>query len=133
MIWALVGVRTSRHPGYDRVVFDLGGTGRPGWRVEYVSRPTADGSGEPVILRGKAFLRVTLRGLGLPYDTGIEPIGDDTTRFPGTGTRAVAEIAPGGVFEGDQQAFIGLTGTERPFRVFTRTTPARVCVDVLEG
>ena len=128
----LVGVRTSRHPGYDRVVFDLGGTGTPGWRVGYTSHPTADGSGEPVTLKGTVFLRVILRGLGLPYDTGIQPFGDDTTRLPGTGTRAVAEIAPGGVFEGDQQAFIGLTGTKRPFRVVALTNPARVVVDVID-
>lgn len=126
----LVGVRTMGHPGYDRIVFDLGGTGTPGWYAQYVDRPLAEGSGEPVALQGTVYLQVVLRGLGLPYDTGLEPFGDATTRVPGDGTEGVAEIAPGGVFEGEQQAFIGLTGAERPFRVFALADPTRVVVDV---
>lgn len=129
----LTGVRTARQPGYDRVVFDLGGTGTPGWRVEYTTSPTYEGSGEPVTLTGTVFLQVILRGVGLPYDTGLAPFGDSTTRLPGTGTRGVAEIAPGGVFEGEQQAFIGLTGAKRPFRVFALANPARVVVDVRDS
>jgi len=126
----LTGVRTAPHPGYDRVVFDLDGTGTPGWRVEYVTKPRAEGSGAPVRLEGRVFLQVVLRGVGLPVDTGVEPFGDSTTRIPGTGTKGVAEIAPGGVFEGEQQAFIGLRGTKRPFRAFALTDPTRVVVDV---
>ena len=81
-------------------------------------------------LKGTVFLRVILRGVGLPVDTGVEPFGDDSTRVPGTGTKGVGEIAPGGVFEGEQHAFIGLTGTMRPFRVFALANPTRVVVDV---
>ena len=126
----VTGVRTARQPGYDRVVFTFGGTGTPGWRVEYTTSPTAEGSGEPVALEGTVFLQVTLRGVGHPYDTGLAPFGDSTTRLPGTGTTRVAEIAPGGFFEGAQQAFIGLTGARRPFRVFALADPVRVVVDV---
>lgn len=129
----LVGVRSSQGPDYDRVVFDLGGTGTPGWYVDYVRRPRFDGSGKPVPLEGEVYLQVGLRGMGLPFDTGLTPYGDDTTRVPGTGTRGVVEIAPGGVFEGDQLAWIGLTGAERPFRVFALSNPTRVVVDVLHG
>jgi len=126
----LVGIRVGRHPDFDRVVFDLTGTGTPGWHVEYTVRPRADGSGDPVKLRGTVYLQVVLRGMGLPYDTGVTPDGDSTTRIPGTGTQGIAEIAPGGVFEGDQQAFIGLTGDRRPFRAFALANPTRVVVDV---
>jgi hypothetical protein len=126
----LTGVHVAGHPGFDRVTFDLGGNGTPGWRVEFTSRPRYDGSGDPVRLKGTVFLQVFLRGLGLPEDTGVAQFGDNTTRIPGTGSQRVAEIAPGGVFEGDQQAFIGLTGSQRPFRVFALTNPARVVVDV---
>lgn len=129
----LTGVRTARHPGYDRVVFDLAGTGTPGWRAEYTTSPTHEGSGEPMTIKGQVFLQVVLRGVGLPYDTGVTPFGDDTTRVPGTGTEGVVEIAPGGVFEGEQQAFISLTGATRPFRVFSLTNPARVVVDVRDS
>jgi hypothetical protein len=129
----LTGVRVARHPGFDRVVFDLGGTGTPGWRVEYTTRPRSDGSGEPVRLKGAVFLQVALRGMGLPEGTGLAPFGDSTTRLPGTGTQGIAEIAPGGVFEGDQLAFIGLTGAKRPFRAFALANPARVVVDVRDS
>ena len=129
----LTGVRTARQPGYDRVVFDLGGTGTPGWRVEYTTNPVYEGSGDPVTLEGTVFLQVILRGVGLPYDTGLAPFGESTTRVPGTGTKGVAEIAPGGVFEGEQGAFIGLTGAERPFRVFALANPARLVVDVRDS
>ena len=126
----LTGVRVAHHPGFDRVVFDLGGTGTPGWRVEYTTRPSYDGSGDPVRLQGTVYLQVFLRGMGFPDDIGIAPYGDSTTRLPGTGSRGIAEIVPGGVFEGDQQAFIGLTGAKRPFRALALANPARVVVDV---
>jgi len=129
----LTGVRVAHHPGFDRVVFDLGGNGSPGWRVEYTTRPRYDGSGEPVRLKGTVFLQVFLRGMALPDDIGIAPYGDSTTRLPGTSTRGIAEIVPGGVFEGDQQAFIGLTGAKRPFRAFALANPTRVVVDVRDS
>jgi hypothetical protein len=129
----LTGVRIGHHPGFDRVVFDLGGTGTPGWRVEYTTRPRYDGSGDPVRLKGTVYLQVFLRGMGFPDDIGIAPYGDSTTRLPGTGTRGIAQIVPGGVFEGDQQAFIGLTGAKRPFRAFALANPARVVVDVRDS
>jgi hypothetical protein len=129
----LTGVRVAHHSGFDRVVFDLGGTGSPGWRVEYTTKPRYDGSGEPVRLKGTVFLQVFLRGMGHPDDIGIAPYGDSTTRLPGTGTRGIAEIVPGGVFEGDQQAFIGLTGAKRPFRAFALANPTRLVVDVRDS
>ena len=129
----LTNVRVAHHPGFDRVVFDLGGTGTPGWRVEYMARPRYDGSGTPVRLKGAVVLQVILRGMGFPDDIGIAPYGDSTTRLPGTGSRGIAEIVPGGVFEGDQQAFIGLTGAKRPFRAFALAHPARVVVDVRDS
>ncbi|KQT94623.1 hypothetical protein ASG49_07205 [Marmoricola sp. Leaf446] len=124
----VTGVRVGRQDGFDRVVFDLGGTGTPGWRVSYVARPVQDGSGDPVRIAGSAYLQVDLRGLGMPSDTGVPEFGDSTTRVRGTG--GIAEVAPGSVFEGQQQAFIGLTGSRRPFRVFALTGPTRVVVDV---
>ncbi len=108
------GVRVGRHPGFDRVVFDLDGSGSPGWRAQYVQRPVAEGSGDLVRLRGTAFLQVILLGVGMPFDTGVAPFGDTTTRISGTGTgtgtAGIAEVSPGGVL--------------------ALTDPARVVVDV---
>lgn len=126
----VTGVRTSHRSGYDRVVFDLDGTGTPGWYATYTTNPVAEGSGDPVELAGTTYLSIVLRGVGLPFDTGVPAYGDHTTRVAGGRATGIAEIAPGGVFEGEQLAFIGLTGAQRPFRVFALTDPARVVVDV---
>ncbi|GAB3995069.1 AMIN-like domain-containing (lipo)protein [Nocardioides marmoraquaticus] len=127
----LTEVRVGRQDGFDRVVFQLDGTGRPGWRVEYVDVPRADGSGEELDLRGDSFLQVDLRNMGLPSDTGVEEVGPEPVE--GDGTRSVTEVLPGGVFEGQQLAFVGLAGERRPFRVFALDSPTRVVVDVVHG
>lgn len=129
----VIGVRTAQHRDYDRVVFDMGGTGDLGWYADYTTNPRYEGSGDPVMLEGTVFLQVFIRGVGMPFDTGLSPFGDDTTRVPGTGTEAIAEIAPGGVVEGEQQALIGLTGVRQPFRVFALADPVRLVVDVSHG
>ncbi|WP_345519603.1 AMIN-like domain-containing (lipo)protein [Nocardioides conyzicola] len=129
---ALTGVRTTHESDFDRIVFELGGTGTPGWRAEYTAHPVYEGSGNPVTLRGTTYLSVNLRGLGLPPDTGVVPYGDDSTRVPGADGSGIVEIAPGGVFEGEQQAYVRLAGAQRPFRVFALTDPTRVVVDVAD-
>ncbi len=102
--------------------------------MEYTPSPIAEGSGDPVSIEGTAFLMLFLTGVGSSFDTGIAPVFDDATRLPGTGTKAVTEISPGGgPWEGAQQAFIGLSGAERPFRVFSLTHPSRVVIDVRHG
>ena len=78
----VTGIRTARNDGFDRIVFDLGGKGDPGWYVRYIRKPRQDGSGDPVAV------------------------------------------------EGDQLAFIGLTGRKKPFRVFALSNPTRVVVDI---
>jgi hypothetical protein len=127
-----LGLRVARvapQPGYDRVVLELAGKvpGQPGWRVEYVTQPTSDGSGNPVAVRGTAYLQVIVTGVGYPADTGVpEPA---IRRIRPAGTAVVREVVLDGVFEGQYTAFVGLTG-KRPFRVFRLSNPARVVIDV---
>ena len=125
----LRAVRSARQAGYDRVVFELAGPagGQPGWRVEYVDRPTSDGSGNPVAVTGPAYLRVVLTGVGIPADTGVpEPA---PRRFSPAGTEVVREVVLDGVFEGYYTSFVGLR-SRQPFRVFRLADPPRVVVDV---
>ena len=65
-------IRVGRQDGFDRVVFEVGGTGTPGWDVRYVDAATSQGSGDAVDVAGDAVLQVTLTGVGYPYDTGVE-------------------------------------------------------------
>ena len=122
-------IRTGRHDGFDRVVFEVAGEGLPGWDVRYVEDPTAQGSGEPVEVAGAAVLMVTLTGVGYPFDTGVdqfEPGGP--VAGPGT---AVTEVVLGATFEGTTEAFAGTAG-ESPFRVYLLEGPTRVVVEVAD-
>jgi hypothetical protein len=124
-------IRTGRHQGFDRVVFEAGGTGTPGWDVRYVDAPSSQGSGEPVDVAGDAVLQVTLTGAGYPYDTGVEEFaGPDP--LPGQGTANVTEVVFDATFEGTTVAFVG-TRAEAPFRVYLLQDPVRVVVEVADA
>lgn len=122
-------VRTGRHDGFDRVVFELAGAGTPGWDVRYVDSATAQGTGAPIDLEGPAYLRVAMTGTTYPYESGADevprgPVGDAGT--------AVTGAFYDGTFEGQSLAYVG-TGTEAPFRVYALSDPARVVVEVAVG
>jgi len=120
-------VRAARHDGYDRVVFELSGTGTPGWSVEYVDSPSAQGSGEPVDVPGAAALQVTLQGTTYPYESGATELGRGTVAVPGLDV--VQGVFYDATFEGTSAAWIGTAG-RTPFRVYSLTGPSRVVVEV---
>ncbi|MFW3171748.1 AMIN-like domain-containing (lipo)protein [Geodermatophilus sp. CPCC 206100] len=123
-------IRTGRQQGFDRVVFEVGGTGTPGWDVRYVDQASSQGSGAPVEVAGEAVLQVTLTGMGYPYDTGVEEwSGPDP--LPGSGTQVVTEVAWDATFEGTSVAFVG-TAAEVPFRVYALAEPTRIVVDIAD-
>lgn len=127
---SVTNIRVAEHDGYDRVVFDLDGTGsgRPGWRVEYVDQATDDGSGHDVQVDGEAILRVSLSGTANPMDSGVEGFPSDRT-VPAD-TQSVNEIVFRYWFEGYTTAFLGIDEGKRPFRVFLLENPTRVVLDV---
>lgn len=126
----LVDTRVAAQDGYDRVVFEFDGAadGQPGWTVGYTDAPSRQGSGDAVDLEGDSVLLVSLRGVGLPSDTGIDEL--PRTVLTGSGLGVVTEVDLGGQFEGQYEAFVGLTADPRPFRVFRLDDPARVVIDV---
>ncbi|HEX7744291.1 MAG TPA: hypothetical protein VF462_03370 [Micromonosporaceae bacterium] len=127
----LVNVRAGRHTCYDRLVLDFRGR-VDGYRVEYVSAVTEDGSGRLVPLRGGARLQII----------AVAPAYDDyrLTYVPAnrrelvnvTGWQTFRQVAWAGSFEG--QTTVGLGVRARlPFRVFTLTGPgsgSRLVIDV---
>jgi hypothetical protein len=123
----VTAARAARHEGYDRVVFELAGTGTPGWRVEYVDAPTAEGSGAAVDVPGEAYLQVTLQGTTYPYESGAEEVPRGPVSV--SGTEMVQGVVYGATFEGTSVAWIG-TGSRTPFRVYALTGPSRVVVEV---
>jgi hypothetical protein len=122
-------VTTGRHEGYDRVVFDLGGTGTPGWMVRYVEGATDDPADTQLDIAGDGTLQVILLGFQLPTDTGIpEWAGTNPVLTPDY--PVLREVNVRGQFEGQESAYLGLDTAGHPFRVFALTDPTRVVVDV---
>jgi hypothetical protein len=126
----VTAVRAARHDGYDRVVFELTGSGAPGWTVEYVDAASAQGSGAPVDVPGQAVLQVTLQGTSYPYETGADEVAGGAV--PVSGTQEVAGVVYDGTFEGTSVAWIG-TAARTPFRVYSLTSPSRVVVEVADA
>jgi hypothetical protein len=120
-------IRLGRHDGFDRVVFDVGGTGTPGWDVRYVDSASSQGSGGPVDVAGDAVLQVSLTGAGYPYDTGVAEFSSGP--LTGTDTEVVTEVVFDATFEGTTVSFVGTTA-KTPFRVYLLQNPTRVVVEV---
>ncbi|WP_441300214.1 AMIN-like domain-containing (lipo)protein [Blastococcus sp. PRF04-17] len=119
-------IRVGRHDGFDRVVFEVDGTGTPGWDVRYVDQAFSQGSGDAVDVAGDAVLQVTLTGAAYPFETGVEEFTGGPVRG---GTDVVTEVAWDATFEGTSVAFVGTAATV-PFRVYQLTGPTRVVVEV---
>jgi hypothetical protein len=122
----LVAVRTGRHAGFDRVVFELNGT-LPGYRIQYVPEVVQDGSGLPVALAGNAFIQVVLTPTNAHLDSGA-PSWPGPKRFS-TGFPALRQVAFAGDFEGYVTFGLGIA-QRSGFRVTELRNPARIVVDV---
>ncbi|OYD71452.1 AMIN-like domain-containing (lipo)protein [Rhodococcus sp. OK302] len=121
-------VRIGAHENFDRVVYEMGGTGTPGWRVKYVDSAVQDGSGKPMNVAGGAIIQVLIDGSAYPFDSGVEQYSGPNP-VPGAAGGVVTEVNGSSVFEGVTQSFIGVT-EKRPFSVTTLSDPVRVVVDV---
>jgi hypothetical protein len=124
--------RIGRQDGFDRVVWEFAGTGRPGWTVAYTDSPTRQGSGAPVDLPGEATLEVLISNVGIPGDVEVpEGTGpyDGPPARAAAGTEVVTEVVVGGAFEGTHDAFVGVS-EEVPFRVYLLSDPTRVVLEV---
>lgn len=125
----LSDVRTGRHDGYERVVFEFAGEVLPGSSVRYEAPPfVADPSGEPVAVSGGAFLAVRMAwasGFDLSGDLGQVYTGP--TRLV-VGAPVVSELVQTGDFEAVLDWVIGLDG-RHPFRVSTLDDPVRLVID----
>ena len=121
-------LRFGRHEGYDRLVLDLGGSGAPSWRAEYVGEARGQGSGELVALDGDAVLRMDVQGVRYPGEDGAaEYEGPDVIAPPPGG--AIREVVVDSVFEGTMEIFVGVAA-ETPFRVYLLADPTRLVLDV---
>ncbi|SDE38567.1 AMIN-like domain-containing (lipo)protein [Rhodococcus tukisamuensis] len=125
----VTGLRIGAHPGFDRVVYELGGTGAPGWAVQYVDHAVQDGSGDVLDVPGSSLLEVRITGTGYPFDTGVAPYGGPNP-LPGGEATGLTQARISTVFEGTTQSFVGLDGERHPFTVSRLDDPTRLVVDI---
>jgi hypothetical protein len=121
----LVGLRAGRHPGFDRVVFQLDGPIPAYYSVRYVPVVRLDGSGEPLRLRGSAFLEVVVRAP--THDEDYRPVLTPTRLRPDF--PALREVNAPASFEGQTTAGIGVA-QRLGFRVLELTGPTRIVIDL---
>lgn len=125
---AVTDVRYGVHPTFERVVFDLEGSGHAGWHVEYVDSPVRrQGSAAVVPLAGDGQLEINLLGIATP--------GDGVPHYPGPerpnvdAGEVVQDLFVANQYEGTFQTFVG-TSSPEPFRVFRLNNPKRIVVDI---
>jgi hypothetical protein len=125
-------VAVGRHEGYDRVVFQFTNA-LPGYKVEYVQPPLKeDGSGNPVQIKGNAFVVVRMEpASGFDLNTGEGVLvykGPKRIDGSAAGTSVVQELVRTGDFEAVLSWAVGLSD-KVDFRVQTATSPLRLIVD----
>lgn len=123
----LRAIRTGRHRGFDRVVFEFRGSAVPGYRIEYVDRPVRQcGSGDAVAVAGDAYLRVSLSPAQAHTDAGRPTIGfrERRLRLP-----VIKELQSTCDFEAEVEWVIGLSSPNR-YRVMELSNPRRLVIDI---
>ena len=128
----LTNVRAGRHSCFDRLVLDVRGAAPRSWRVEYVDGVSEDPTGNPVALRGGAYLQVVV-GVS-DHDTAGRPTYRPANRrelVNVAGFRTFRQVAWAGSFEGLTTLGLGVRA-RLPFRVFTLNSGSgsRVVLDV---
>jgi len=129
----IFNLRAGRHPCYDRLVVDLRGTPAPGYSIRYVPQVTDDGSGDPIPLRGGAFLQVVVNAPAHDQNyrpTYAPPNPDEAVNV--SEFRTFRQVAFAGTYEGYTTIGLGVRA-RLPFRVFIVPGPGsgnRLVIDV---
>ncbi|GAB7192910.1 hypothetical protein NUM3379_36190 [Kineococcus sp. NUM-3379] len=128
----VAGVRAGRHACFDRLVVDVDG-GLPGHFVRYVREVRADGSGDPVPLRGGARLEVVATAPAHDEDGRSTFVPADPAEVVDVrGFRTFRQVGWGSTFEGNTTVGLGVRA-RLPFRVQVLDGPGdtdRLVVDV---
>ena len=122
----LTAVRTGKHAGFDRVVFQFSG-GLPAVTAERVKAVYADPKGTTIPLPGRSYLHVVFRGASA---TCPQP-SKRTWTGPSVLTPYLPQlltVSAAGDFEGYLSFGLGLAA-KGPYHVSTLTGPDRVVID----
>lgn len=123
----ITDVRVGAHPGYDRIVFEFAGSGRPQLTVEQKLGPfVADASGQTIKVAGNAFLSLKLfDASGYPTYTGP---GAFSPGYPN-----LVALVNAGDYEGYVTWIAGLRDINSIcYSVSTLTGPTRIVIDIVD-
>lgn len=122
----LTAVRTGRHGGHDRMVFEFEGE-LPGYTVRYPSEPLRQcGSGQPILVDEPHALQIVLRSAAAHDDAGQATV-QDRRRAPALPVLRTARLTCD--YEGEVEWVLGVD-RRAGFRVFALDGPARLVVDL---
>ena len=123
-------MRVGTHEGFDRVVVDLVGEGKPGWFVDYTSTPMQEITGKPLKVTGNAFLNINIDGTVYPYELGLDAdqIKVDTPAETGN----IIDVVNAGTYEGRSRVVVGLR-SDLPYSVQILEHPLRLVVDIVQS
>ena len=120
----VAALSVSRHPGFDWIVIRFTFS-RPGYKVHYVPKVIADGSGLPVPLLGSHSPQVRLEPARAHTLAGSAVI----LRVVSPRFLSIRQVKVAGDFEGVVSLGVGIDG-RKPFRVLALASPPRIVVDV---
>ncbi|MEV8633296.1 hypothetical protein AB0395_16710 [Streptosporangium sp. NPDC051023] len=122
----VLGARFAAHEGFDRVVIDLRG-GLPGYSVRWVPKLVQDGSGDPIDVKGGAYLQVTITPANAHGESGSPTwVGGPIFQADLGNVQTVVKT-------GDFEAVVGVgivLDHKAGFRVLEQRNPQRLIVDV---
>jgi hypothetical protein len=119
----ITDVRVGTHAGYDRIVFEFAGAGRPRLTVAVAHPPfVEDASGQPVQVAGSAFLTLKL------YDASGFPTYTGPNSFS-PGYPSLTALVNNGDYEGYVSWVAGLSH-QACYSISTLTSPTRIVIDV---
>ncbi|WP_426716349.1 hypothetical protein ACEN19_09005 [Corynebacterium auriscanis] len=125
----VIEARIGQHHGFDRLVIELSGHGRPGWTLKTTKQPFADGSGFPVEYSGKTALVVALHYISMPQRLRDGSFYDPPLRGNANGN-AIQSVKDQGAFEAVHQYVLGLRDENPRYKINYLQSPPRVVIDV---
>lgn len=131
-VMGVTSVRSGAHPWFDRVVFELGGTGTPGYRVEYVEQARQRSDGRLLEVDGEQLIRVVITGVADPDDLPDDISLYVQARKAGQAGGDVVEVVNDRAMDGEHVFYVGTNGYS-PFVVQRGADPTRVVLDIFRG
>ncbi|HVJ18189.1 MAG TPA: hypothetical protein VM686_22370 [Polyangiaceae bacterium] len=123
----LTDVRSARHEGFDRIVFEFASGPLPGYHLEYVDKPVRRcGSGEATPVAGDAWLEVRFEPANAHTPSGAPTIKDRDQKLE---LEVVKELEQTCDFEAHVTWVLGAAKPNK-YRVLTLDDPLRLVVDV---